>query len=107
MNNNYIIISILIIGVVTFILRAIPFAVGNKLNNYPFIMYISDRLPLVLMFTLTVYASGVPKAATVDEIMPQLLALVATVIIHITMKNYLLSILIGVISYMYLSTSFT
>lgn len=98
----YILSSIVIIGVVTFILRALPFSLGKVLSNNSFVSYVALRLPLILMFTLTVYASGAPSAQSISEVAPQVVALCITAAFHLSLNNYLVSIFFGVISYMFL-----
>ncbi len=105
MNNSYIYASMLIIGLVTLMLRATPFLFGKKLKDIGFIVYIENKLPVIMMFILTFYAAGFSEAGSIDVVQDQLLALTLTVIIHFTLKNYLASILFGVVFYVYLTNS--
>lgn len=105
MNNSYIYVSMLIIGLVTFILRATPFMLGKKLKNIDFIVYIENKLPVIMMFILTFYAAGLSDAHSIDVVQDQLLALTLTVVMHFMLNNYLASILSGVVFYVYLANS--
>jgi branched-subunit amino acid transport protein AzlD len=99
MNNIYIIGAILVIGLVTFLLRALPFIAGRWLENNLFVDYIKDRFPMVMMFILTLYAADVTKMKTAQEFMPVFCATLATIVVHFLVRNFFLSIFIGVITY--------
>lgn len=103
MDNHRIIISICIIGAITFCLRALPFSLGFILKKSAFISYIKERFPMIMMFILTIYAANIPKSQSISTILPELIAVIVTGITHWLLKNFFLSIFIGVSMYITLS----
>lgn len=99
MSGTYILTSILIIGAVTFLLRALPFTIGRWLESNAFIAHIKAGFPMIMMFILTCYAANLPKAQSALEITPQIVALGVTSIVHWYVKNFFLSIFVGVAVY--------
>ncbi len=102
MSGVYIISMIVVMGLVTWGLRALPFFFKDWLNAHPFIAYIKNRFPLVMMLILVVSASGAYKANHFSEIEFALLGIVLTAVLQVVFKNYLLSLFGGVALYMLL-----
>ena len=98
----YIASMIVVMGLVTWGLRALPFFFKDWLNAHPFIAYIKNRFPLIMMLILVVYASDAYKAQHFSEIQFALLAIALTAILQVVSKNYLLSLFGGVALYMLL-----
>lgn len=99
MINLYVLTGIIVIGAVTFLLRALPFMMGRYLHRYAFIQYVQNRLPLVMMFILTVYASNLVKKQSIEQALPILIALLMISLCQLLLKNTLLSIGLGVLLY--------
>ena len=102
MSGVYIISMIVVMGLVTWGLRALPFFFKDWLNAHPFIAYIKNRFPLIMMLILVVYASGAYKANHFSEIEFALLGIALTAVLQVVFKNYLLSLFGGVALYMLL-----
>ncbi len=98
----YIASMIVVMGLVTWGLRALPFFFKDWLNAHPFIAYIKNRFPLMMMLILVVYASGSYKANHFSEIEFALLGIALTAVLQVVFKNYLLSLFGGVALYMLL-----
>ena len=98
----YIASMIVVMGLVTWSLRALPFFFKDWLNAHPFIAYIKNRFPLMMMLILVVYASGAYKANHFSEIEFALLGIALTAVLQVVFKNYLLSLFGGVALYMLL-----
>ncbi len=96
----YIISMIVVMGLVTWGLRALPFFFKDWLNAHPFVAYIKNRFPLMMMLILVVYASDAYKAHHFAEIQPALLGIALTALLQVAFKNYLLSLFSGVALYM-------
>ena len=62
MSHLQIAMMVLVMGLITWGLRALPFFFKDWLNAHPFIAFIKSRFPLIMMFILVVYASEVYKA---------------------------------------------
>ena len=101
-NGVYIASMIVVMGLVTWGRRAWPFFVKAWLNAHPFIAYIKNRFPLMMMLILVVYASGSYKANHFSEIEFALLGIALTAVLQVVFKNYLLSLFGGVALYMLL-----
>ena len=100
MSEYYIFLSIFAIGAITFGLRALPFLFIEKMENNDFFSYIGSNFPVAMMFILACYASGLPNASNIGEISHEMIAIVTTSLFHIRFRNYLLSILSGVGTYL-------
>ena len=98
----YITSMIVVMGLVTWGLRALPFFFKDWLNAHPFVAYIKNRFPLIMMLILVVYASDAYKAQHFSEIQFAVLGIALTAILQVVFKNYLLSLFGGVALYMLL-----
>lgn len=98
----YIASMIAVMGLVTWGLRALPFFFKDWLNAHPFVAYIKNRFPLIMMLILVVYASDAYKAQHFSEIQFAVLGIALTAILQVVFKNYLLSLFGGVALYMLL-----
>ena len=91
-----------VIALVTAALRFLPFVLLRGKQTPPFIAYLGKVLPFAIMGMLVVYClrhisfSGLPFG------IPELLACLAVVAVHIRKRNTLLSILAGTVLYMVL-----
>lgn len=97
------ILIIIVAGVVTFATRLFPFAVfGTKKEMPKFISYLGDILPTAIIGALIVYCLRDFTTGDKNIIIPQLIAVGVTALVHIWKHNVLLSIAIGTIGYMLL-----
>ena len=103
MNASYAAAAILIMALVTFLTRALPFLLFGREDTPPrIILYLGHVLPPAIIAMLVVYClRGVSFAAAADWI-PALIASLAVVILHVWKKNNMLSIMGGTILYMIL-----
>ncbi len=96
-------IVIAIASVVTMLIRALPFLVfcGNK-KRPAVIDYLADVLPYAIMGMLVVYCLKSVSLVTAPHGLPELIACVAVVLLHLWKRNTLLSIIAGTAVYMVL-----
>ncbi len=95
------VITILIAAVCTFATRVFPFALfGGKKEVPKFIKYLGEILPLAIIGILIIYCLKDFTGGDKNIIIPQIIAVAATAIIHIWKHNTLLSIAVGTIGYM-------
>lgn len=99
MSNYYILSVILVMGMVTFLLRALPFAFEKKLTMNGFAIYIRQRFPLVMMFILVIYSSGMIKMHQIQQSIHFIIPALLITAVHLMLRNVLLSITLGVVSY--------
>ncbi|MDE5984950.1 MAG: AzlD domain-containing protein [Eubacterium sp.] len=97
------IIVILVAAVCTFATRLFPFALfGGKKEVPEFIKYLGDILPVAIIGILIIYCMRDFMSGDINIIIPQLIAVAATALIHLWRRNTLLSIAVGTIGYMLL-----
>ena len=98
----YIALMNVVMMLVTWGLRALPFFFKDSLNEHPFIAFIQNRYPLIMMLILVVYASEVYKAQHVSEVQCSLIGIGFTAVLQLAFKNYLLSLFGGITLYVLL-----
>lgn len=97
------IIVIVVAGVVTFATRLFPFAVFGSSKKMPkIISYLGDILPTAIIGALIIYCLRDFTTGDKNIIIPQLIAVGVTALVHLWKHNVLLSIAIGTIGYMIL-----
>ena len=98
MNAGYI---VMISGAVTIMLRILPFiAFGKKRPD--FVMYLGRVLPSAVMAMLVVYCLNGINLFESSHGLPEFIACIVVIMLHIWKKNTLLSILTGTILYMFM-----
>ncbi len=97
------IIIIVVAAACTFATRLFPFALfGGKKEVPKFIKYIGDILPVAIIGVLIVYCLRDFTGGNKNIILPQIIAVAATALVHLWKRNTLLSIAVGTIGYMLL-----
>ena len=96
-------IMILIMAGVTFFIRGLPFLLfpGNK-KTPAYIMYLGNVLPFAIIGMLVVYCFKNVSVVSAPFGIPELIALVVIVILHVWKRNTLVSIGVGTLLYMFL-----
>lgn len=103
MHNTYVLLQILTIALVTFLLRVLPFALFREGGSRPkFITYLGRVLPYGIMAMLVVYGMKSVSLVTFPHGIPELMALIAVVLLHLWKRNTLLSVFGGTALYMLL-----
>lgn len=94
---------VVVASIVTMLIRFFPFAVfgGNK-KRPAVIDYLADVLPYAIMGMLVVYCLKNVSLITAPHGLPELIACVLVVLLHLWKKNTLLSIIAGTAAYMFL-----
>ena len=95
--------SILIaaMALTTMLLRFLPFLVFRK-KTPPFITYLGNVLPPAIIGMLVIYCLKDVSLTEAPHGMPELIASVCVILLHIWKKNPLISILMGTAIYMLL-----
>ena len=97
--------SIIIIAICvgcTILERGLPFLVFRKGEIPSLIRYLGKVLPLAIMATLVVYCLRGTTFDSVANFIPQIVAVVVTVILHLWKRNTLISVFGGTAVYMFL-----
>ena len=82
------------VGIVTVLLRALPFSLRRVLKSSPFIDFLSAMMPAGVMTVLVVYTL-LGYAASPTNLVAALLALGATLLLHCWKRRADLSIFVG------------
>lgn len=98
------IITIAITAVATMITRFFPFAVfqSKKRQTPKFIEYLGKALPAAVFAMLAVYCLKNVDILTGSHGLPELIAIIVVVLLHLWRKQMLLSIAGGTVCYMLL-----
>ena len=103
MIDFYSVKMIAVIALVTVALRFLPFFVFNGKRQTPcYISYLGKVLPYAIMGMLVVYCLKGISLAAMPFGLPELLAVLAVVVLHLWKRNTLLSIGCGTVAYMVL-----
>lgn len=103
MSNLHSGMLVAVIALVTLFLRALPFVVFSGKRKTPaFITYLSNVLPYAIMGMLVVYCLRNVELFKAPYGLPELIACVVVVGLHLWKKNTLLSIAVGTVVYMVL-----
>ena len=92
---------VLISGAITALLRFLPFIAFGK-SRPEFIMYLGRALPPAVMAMLVVYCLRSVNILAGTHGLPEVLACLAVVILHVWKRSTLLSITVGTALYMFL-----
>ncbi|MBP3606268.1 MAG: branched-chain amino acid transporter permease [Clostridia bacterium] len=96
------ILAIVIMAAVTFLLRMLPFVIFGKKQTPAFIGYLGKYLPYAIMGMLVIYCLKGVAPLVFPHGLPELIAILTVVLLHIWRRNTLLSILGGTVVYMLL-----
>ena len=103
MNNTHTALIIAVTGIVTILIRFLPFIVfSGKRKTPPFIAYLGKVLPYSIMGMLVVFCLKGTSVTSAPYGIPELIASVTVVVLHIFKRNTLLSIIVGTAVYMVL-----
>lgn len=103
MNELHAGLIVAVIALITLFLRGLPFLLFSGKRKTPaFITYLSNVLPYAIMGMLVVYCLRNTNFLTAPHGLPELIACVAVVLLHLWKGNTLLSIAFGTVLYMFL-----
>lgn len=96
-------IIIAVAAVCTFATRLVPFVLFSGKKEPPkFVRYLGSVLPVAIIGVLIVYGIGNVRDIGFMQLLPKLIAVAATALVHLWKRNTLLSIAVGTIGYMLL-----
>jgi len=97
--SGYLIGVIAAMGLVTFALRALPFAAAQWLQKHPIVQELGQFLPLAIMTLLLVHSATGLAREHAGGPWPELLAVALVVALQWRGRNALLSIVLGTCAY--------
>lgn len=100
MSSYEIYLAIAIMALVNFLTRVLPFIFFSKKELPEFLLFIGKYFPAVIMTILIIYSIKDVNFSAYPFGLKELGAILFTALLHITLKNYLISIFVGTIFYM-------
>ncbi len=104
-DTPYLIAAVLISAAITWTLRALPFAALARLRASPTVTYLATVMPAGVMIILAVYCLRDLPLARPDRLLVTLVAVAATVGLHLWRRSAVLSILGGTALYVTLAST--
>lgn len=95
----YLMAVIAVMTAATFLTRVLPFVILYKVADHPLLQYLGRFLPPVLMVLLLLY-SFKQEAIFSKDFLPELTGLLIVLVLHLSLRNALISILGGTGCYM-------
>lgn len=102
MDQNYVFITIVLMGLITVLLRALPFIAGKFLRRHSFVQKLGDSLPLAIMSLLLIDTLYSQSQTNIHGIWQEILAAAIAIVFQIKTRQPLLSILAGTVIYVIL-----
>ncbi len=102
MINVHSVLAVATISIVTILLRSLPFLIFGNGKTPQFIAYLGKVLPFAVMGMLCVYCLRHLSFVALPFGIPEIIAVVTVVLLHLWRRNTLLSILGGTALYMLL-----
>jgi branched chain amino acid efflux pump len=100
MENSYIIISIGLLAVLSFVTRALPFALEKPLRNSERMKTIGNYLPPCIMILLAVHCMEKEHFVSYPYGIPHLIGILSIIAIHLWRRNISLSIFTGTAAFL-------
>jgi Predicted branched-chain amino acid permeases (azaleucine resistance) len=101
--NTYILLVILAMFIATYITRALPFFILSGQEDSPNIKFFGKYLPPAVMLLLVIYCLKDLNIHIFPYGIPEAIAVIVVIFIHIWKRNALLSILLGTTTYVIMS----
>jgi branched-subunit amino acid transport protein AzlD len=100
MSLNLVLLAILISTLIIFSLRAFPFILFSKREPPEIVRFIEKYIPPMVMAVLVIYCLKDIHIESKPYGIPELVAIAATVVLHLWKKNSMISIFGGTILFM-------
>ncbi len=101
-DTQYLLAVTIVAAGVTWGLRALPFAILAPIRSSKLLPYVAERIPIGVMVILTVYTLRHVNVIDPASVVPAMLGVVVTTVLHLWKANVLLSIVGGTASYVLL-----
>lgn len=104
-STQYLIVVVVVAALITYALRAIPFAVSAPLQKSGLMRYLADRMPVGVLVILTVYTIRDVDVLDLASVIPVAAGLLVTAGLHLWRDSMLLSIAGGTATYVLLMSA--
>lgn len=98
-DTSYILAAVVVMTVVTFGLRAVPFALLRPLRSSALLAFLGISMPAGVMLILLTYSLKDVSVTASPHGLPELIAVVVTVAAHLWRKNAVASVVLGTATY--------
>ena len=95
MDNSYLLSIFAVMGVATFITRAVPFVALAKIHRYPLLDRFGQLLPPMIMVVMVCFGLTSLDIESVNRVGLTVLSLAIIIALHYFFRNPLLSIVAG------------
>ena len=102
---TYLVVAVLISASITWLLRALPFAMLAPLRDSRLLAYLGDRMPVGIMFILAAYTLRDTRPTELASVGPVVVALAVTVGLHLWRGSMTLSIFAGTALYVLMAST--
>ncbi len=100
--NSHAIVLIVVMSVVTILLRFLPFWIFANRKTPDIVVYFGQVLPYAIMGMLVIFCLKNVSFMVVPFGIPEMIASLIVIVLHVYKRNTLLSILGGTLGYMVL-----
>lgn len=104
-STQYLVLVVVVAALITYALRAVPFAVLAPLQKSELMRYLADRMPVGVLVILTVYTIRDVNVFQVGSVAPVAVGVAVTVALHLWRDSMLLSIAGGTAAYVLLMST--
>ena len=101
--NYYIFTVLLSLFLVTIVTRAFPFMFASKISGNTRIQQLGKRLTAYIMVLLVIYEINPVSFQTYPFGIPALISLLLVLVVHLLLHKPLLSMILGTMSFIFLS----
>lgn len=95
--------AVIVMAVVTYLIRALPFLILQDKKTPEFVNFLGKHLPFAIIGMLVMYCLKDVSIANGSHGIPEFIAILLIVILHVWKRNTLLSIVGGTVCYMLLT----
>ena len=97
-DNGYVAVAVVICAVITWALRAVPFALLRPIQESDYLHYLGERMPLGIMTILAVHTLKHTELTT-QGLAISGAAVALTIGLHLWKRNFILSVFAGTAAY--------
>lgn len=103
--TTYILSVAVVASIVTWALRAVPFAVLAPLRHSSLLPYLAERMPVGVMAILTIYTLRHVDLVDAGSVAPASVGIAVTAALHLWRQNMILSLVGGTVVYITMAST--
>lgn len=102
MNTEYLLLVIILMCVVTFLFRALPFYCMEFFKHHEIVLYLGRILPACVMVVLVIFSLQDVSYSKNPYGIPEIVSVFVTGLTHVVKRNIFISMLLGTACYVLL-----